>query len=343
MLDRAQQWGSLGAGLITTLRAFRIYIASVMLFVGQLEELPLNFRDTEAIACRKLFPGPKGWMTADGLRELKSLYFQAELQDIGSTVTAAKARVVEFEAGGRLNIQKRAENIQLLIFNADSITLARLGWFGSWRNSSFILNLNRAHAQVKSIRGGNPGDNHWTQRQGWQTRIANTIYGHPRGLALIHLRKRLDHWPLALSPGLRVNRALAMLKLISETCQPRVWSANLRLLCNGWCTHSRFGKRGWCRMNCGGNEDSVRHLACCPIVRQLFASHGIHYTIPGSELEAFLGLSSHLNDREEVRQRAFAIYALYRVFNGLRHGNFEQDELNGAFDAFWREAQWGNN
>ena len=335
--------GNIGIGLLLTLKAFRVYVASVLMFVGQLEELPDNFKDSEARACRKLFPGPMDWITADGLRELKSLGFQDEMKDIVTTLIAAKARVVKFESGGDLNVRGRAEEMQRLTCSQDSTNLARLGWLSCWRNTSFLLNLNRARVRVGAIYMDNALDTHWAEQQLWQKRIANMIYGQPKGLALIHLRKRLDHWKLALSPGLRVNRALRMLQLVSDVCQPRVWAATLRLLCNGWCTSSRFGGRGRCRMQCGCDEDSIRHLAGCPVVRRLFAAHlGIQPPTHGHALDTFLGLDNSYNDREAVKQRVLANYALYRVFNSLRHGQISQENLDGAFDAYLREARCSN-
>ena len=53
-LTRASQWGKLGVGLLMSIKAYRVYIASVLLFVGQLVPLPPDFRHTEALACRRL-------------------------------------------------------------------------------------------------------------------------------------------------------------------------------------------------------------------------------------------------------------------------------------------------
>ena len=342
-LQRAEQWGGLGAGLLLTLKAFTVYVASVLLFVGQLEELPDSFSDIETRACRRLFPGPKDWITADGLRELKSLHFPSELKDIESTIVAAKARVSRFEAAGKLNIQNRAFAMQALTCRSLETSFLRLGWFGNWRNSSLVLNLHRAAVRADTLRQHQVAASHTLGQKNWQKQTASLIYGTPRAGALTHLRRRLDHWRLKVSPGLRVNRALRVLQVISNECQPRVRAATFRLFCNGWCTYSRFGVRGQCRMQCGMGEDSVRHLACCPVVQHLFWFHlGIQAATRGLKLETFLGLGSTDRTTEEVTRRALAIYALYRTFNGLRHNQFVQGELDGAFDGFLREASRGN-
>ena len=67
-LDRAQQWGRLGVGLQLSLNAYSVYMSFVLLFVGQLEELPSDWRDWEQRACTALLPGPRGWMQPSFLR-----------------------------------------------------------------------------------------------------------------------------------------------------------------------------------------------------------------------------------------------------------------------------------
>ena len=104
---RATLWGALGLGLHMTLRAYRIYAASVLLFVAQLEDLPSTFDHAEATACRRLFPGPHLWITPGVLKELRALEFPTDLARIHTIAVAAKSRVVRYEnvAQGGLQIQ----------------------------------------------------------------------------------------------------------------------------------------------------------------------------------------------------------------------------------------------
>ena len=168
--------GGLGAGLLMTLKAFRVYVASVLLFIGQLEDLPTAFRHHESVACRKLFPGPTNWMTADGFRELKSLHFPEELKDIESIAIAANARVVRLEANGTLDIQSRAEKIRCLTCSSNFGTLQRLGWLGDLRNNSFLLSLDRAHRRVEAAISQQPARGQWEQQAGWQRRATTIVY-----------------------------------------------------------------------------------------------------------------------------------------------------------------------
>eukprot|EP00959_Pyramimonas_sp_CCMP1952_P321753 6732826-Pyramimonas_sp.AAC.1 len=66
-------------------------------------------------------------------------------------------------------------------------------------------------------------------------------------------------------PRRRPTAALQVLRIVGEKCQPRVWAAVLRLWCHGWCTSTRFGGNGPCQFGCRAGQDSVRHLAFCPV------------------------------------------------------------------------------
>ena len=52
-----------------TIRAYAHYISSVLFFVAQFEALLDNFSKIEVQACRRLFPGPMHWISADVLKQ----------------------------------------------------------------------------------------------------------------------------------------------------------------------------------------------------------------------------------------------------------------------------------
>ena len=109
-LKRSAQWGSLGLGLSMSIRAYATYISSVLLFVAQFEALPDNFSKTEAQACRRLFPGPMHWISADVLKQLKQVAFPVELRCVQTCSVAAKSRLLRCEnlKHGSLNNRRRA-------------------------------------------------------------------------------------------------------------------------------------------------------------------------------------------------------------------------------------------
>ena len=129
-----------------------------------------------------------------------------------------------------------------------------------------------------------------------------------------------------------------LLPIIGRRCQPRVWAAVFRLLCNGWCTQSRFGGTGPCRF-CGAGEDSIRHLAHCRVVRTqqpLFQA-----PTSGLQLDTLLGFDGRLGDEQRLVVWAHSVYALYRVYNGRRHGRLSLEDVAGAFDEYMRAASRG--
>ena len=83
----------MGLGMQLTLRSYRVYMASVLLFVGQLEDLPETFEGVERTACRRLFPGPNNLITPGVLKNLKSIGLPAELANESAMAVAAKSRV----------------------------------------------------------------------------------------------------------------------------------------------------------------------------------------------------------------------------------------------------------
>ena len=72
------------------------------------------------------------------------------------------------------------------------------------------------------------------------------------------------------------------------------------------------------------------------MVAELFVN-GIQ--LPGSRgpgaLDVFLCMSS---TEEEVAARGVWIYALYRLYNGLRYNVFQPQEFQDAFSRFVREG-----
>ena len=150
-LERARLWSTMGLGVMLTMQAYQVYIASVLLFVGQLEELPADFGLHERRACMHLFPGPKDWITAGCLKELRTLGFPRELKDVQSSVQASKARVVRFEDGGRLRIRERARTLAALACDGLDHSLAREVWWNRWRDRCFVLQLFRGEQKCKPV------------------------------------------------------------------------------------------------------------------------------------------------------------------------------------------------
>ncbi|CAK0886297.1 unnamed protein product [Prorocentrum cordatum] len=88
---RARIWKHIGAGAFLAARAYDIFVASVLLLVAQLDAVPLEFAAAEQSAFRALFPGPRGWMTTECLKNIKDFHMMWQLKDLLATALAAKA------------------------------------------------------------------------------------------------------------------------------------------------------------------------------------------------------------------------------------------------------------
>ena len=85
---------------------------------------------------------------------------------------------------------------------------------------------------------------------------------------------------------------------------------------------------------CHTGQDKLEHYAGCNMVAQLFASclnlHGPF------NFDSFLCMN---DETEEVtKARASGIYALYRLYNGVRHNLFTPQEYHGAFQRYIAEG-----
>ena len=111
---RARIWGSLGLGMNLSLRAYRVYISTVLSFVGQLEALPSSFDAYEKSACESLFPGPAHWLPVLASRALTYMGMPVELPDMRIITTAASSRVTRCEdlRHGGLRVFERARNLR---------------------------------------------------------------------------------------------------------------------------------------------------------------------------------------------------------------------------------------
>ena len=340
-LARAVRWGKLGAGACLTARAYQVYVASVLLFVGQLEPLPATFAKLEVQACSALFPGPTGWITAGCLKDQEALGLQWKLGDVQASALAAKARVTRFEAQGELHVHSRAKRLEGL----DSIAggLSRLGWLERWRPRCFLSQLAAADREVAQlIRASPTADLRLEVRSGWQRRIT-TLCRPPSGAAALHLRRRLDRWDIKTLPGHRPARALRHIALLAGRCHPRVLAAYMRTICNGWCTRHRFQGVAGCPFGCAGGKDKLEHFACCPVVRGLLHDFQLPAPLAGEELDVFLGLQALPlvaggDPEAQARRLGVARYALYRLHGALRHQTVGVPHLPGAFREYARQG-----
>ena len=88
-------------------------------------------------------------MTASCFKNQKAVHLPWQLKDVMATALAAKARVVRFEDGGRLEVHRRAARLAALTSQGVDHTLGREGWLQRWRSRCFLLQLAEADRQVR--------------------------------------------------------------------------------------------------------------------------------------------------------------------------------------------------
>ena len=218
-LDRADLCGKLGLGLLHSIEAFQVFIASVMMYVAQLDPLPPDFPSLEGRACRSWLPGPKDWISTGFLKGMTTAFFPKELPDLQLSSVAARARVATHEDAlhGGLRVRHRARDLRRVMHAADNSF--HVGRFAQWLKGNFLFSLEAAtdtlqkreqhlrHDTSMMYSEGLPNQ----ERQGWQARATKVLVSGNEVEARVHIRKRLDRWQIATLPSHRVERWLNIL------------------------------------------------------------------------------------------------------------------------------------
>ena len=138
------------------------------------------------------------------------------------------------------------------------------------------------------------------QRKLWQ-RTCHKLLRRPHlNGVLLHMRRRLDPWDLALLPGRRVDRALRLLQRLGTSAPPRVGAAAIRTTYNGWMNGRRMQKACPCILGCNAGDGSVKHSAYCKAFAE-FRSSRLRLTIRSQHerLNAFICLDGPLSKESE--------------------------------------------
>ena len=349
--ERVAVWGTKGLGLLNTMEAYRVYIISVLLFIGQLNVLPPDFDKLEAKATRSLFPGSPGWITPEALKSLKSAGFPKELIDARCLTVAAQARVylLENRREGGLNVGSRLRALQATMSSPDN--MFRVYRLRDWLNNAIVHTLSNSFDQVKNAErlSGTSTSLCTVDIQdpsaikGWQSRAYTLLRTRMSGDLHTHARARLDLWDVPVLPGHRVERWLRYMEDTRRRLPPRVQACQIRTALKGWTNSRRKHGQGLCVLGCPEAEDSLEHYAYCGHFRELCHKHLRLSPPAGDPVSTLVGLNRSCEETSEQRAlRAIALYALYRAHNGLRHGGFGQTHVHDVFAGFLREAVQGH-
>ena len=360
-LDRARTWGEINPGMLMNLLAYKVFIASVLTFIAQLDVPPETIGNMESKACVALFPGPRSWITAGCLKHLQALGFPSQLLDIQSNAIAAKIRVYKFEnlAHGGLQVATRVAQLRAIVdLPVNAVRRARLL---PWLDKLFLFNLQKAVEGYRNLacRQTVPLDNEAVvtdARTRFQATVRASIASSPAP-AFVHLRRRLDRWKIPTLPGHRPNRAIKAFQILRTDVPPRVLAAVYRGLFNGFITARRFQQQGSCVFGCNNADDGIEHYAACRRYHHICMTHLRVGRPPYADcLGDFLLISpyveslpahvreNHAADRRLlIVMRAIAMYCLHNTLLSIRHGMAPKADAGDVFGQYVREAVKGHS
>ena len=334
-MERARQWGKMGLGMLLSLQACRVYISSVLQFVAQLEPLPAHFADVERAAVQALLPGPTAWVLPVCLKDAAHFHFLVPLVDLVATSVAAKVRVVHHEnaAQGGLRVHPRA--VRLLCRKSEGVTMGHMAWCQRWSGGSFFQHLVEAdHQSYSKWQAGQCDGLDLSRQARFQKQITPLFRSTGKGASTLHFRRRLDRW-VSLRTLLvqRTAKVCRVLEVLGRRTSPKVQAAYVRTFCNGWCTRRRCQGHAACAFGCGRGHDGLEHFVRCSVVGQLVASScNLTGYRDGDTSDSFLIMRGM--QEKVVTARGVALYALYRLYNSIRHGQFCPAEFRVAFARF---------
>ena len=352
MHERARIWRGVGAGMMVSLQAIRVYVFPLAGFLLQLQPLPSSWDREEAKIINTMFPGARGWASSVLMRHLRSLGFAAELPCAASASLGARCRVHRWEDADNGGLRIRHRFYLLTMATASSPYLDRAGLWRSWLDGNFFAHLQDARRQLAEkaeasgvsiatlLQGASPVP---VPRGRWQKQ-AGLLLRPPEPLALDrHLRRRLDRWDVPVLQGHRVPRLQRVLRRLGPLVPPCVWASALKALMDGWTSADPSRRAPHCCFGCVSSQDTIQHYARCPVVARLAQARlrldPVAFT---GRLEDFLLLRSGTD--EHISLGALRLYATFMATNAVRHGRSRSAEdawLQAMTDAAGRASPLG--
>ncbi|CAE8598073.1 unnamed protein product [Polarella glacialis] len=333
-IDTAVLWSSLHLGLHLNLLVYRVFIASLLGFVMQLEPDPPDIMGYFDIAMRRLAPGPGNWLSRADAFHLRSAYgFPLEFEDPRWMSMACKMRVVRDVAPDCNDRRKELDEVLAECFRRPH---------GMWHYRSFytILSECRSELAFKGITVQSLNNVCEDRDHSFQHHAAKSIAAafSETYFPLSRVRAKLVRWNVPERGDIADRRILRNFALLAKWCQPRILTVYLKTLWNGWSTDRRLQslRRSQnqpcrtCLLGCESAEDSVDHYACCSVFWKFACAPrpvGLGLQTELRSKSTFLLVRSGLREEDSVRI-ALGMYALYRVVNICRHHNSTNCRFN---------------
>ena len=161
-------------------------------------------------------------------------------------------------------------------------------------------------------------------------------FQYPAPTKMSEKQRTPEHFP---------RRCLHNLHCLSKLVSPRVLAACLGTAWNRRTTKHRFQQAGICLLcNEMRSEDKIEHYSYCSATKELgrrFLRLNGEYDI---NLHTFTRTNPLINSEEKLASSALLIYAVYNVFNRLRHDRtrFSTTETYNTLTQQVREAVKGH-
>ncbi|CAK0905168.1 unnamed protein product [Prorocentrum cordatum] len=207
------------------------------------------------------------------------------------------------------------------------------GPFGSWHANSLFAVLLRTEQQLQNdgislsriqrVLKGPAGHG----SASFQSVAVDLISRHCGPGHLHRTARKLARWNFAGDEAALVARVLEVFEILRRWCPPRVASAYLRTLFNGWVARRRMrhaeksgvDKPCQCLLGCESGDDSIEHYSVCPAVwghLRRDRPGGLGVKMPPAMLSFFL-LDPGTSEEDVVRLAPFN-YGVYRAANYFR-------------------------
>ncbi|CAK0910901.1 unnamed protein product [Prorocentrum cordatum] len=234
---RARLWSRLALGLQYAAFVYKVYVASTLSFLLQLEPLPVRWASVETQILRILVPGPCHWCRPDELHGLRRDFgFPCEFTDLRVVSLAAKFRVAHVEARAQGGLCHRAWLQRLAAAEHAADRVYRRARWSDWFAGSYCHNLaaavenfRRQGVAISAVleRAVGTAACPWTQAQtrrattGIQRAACALLQERCRRCPETRMRAKLERWEVLLFPRVRAQRALAMLRRVARLAAPR--------------------------------------------------------------------------------------------------------------------------
>ena len=332
MQERSRVWKGIGAGMLTSLYAYKMYILPLASFLVQLEDLPPQWKDIERNIMNTLFPGARGWICPALMQHLKPLGFSPEFPDAVAMASGAKCRIYKWEnmCNGGLRLRRRLRHLTQVVSSTQS--LDRLKAWPYWVNNNFFSQVVRVQQQLEETAAAARGSvdmlvqgqaANSTPKKLWQKRCSELLrVRNLQGIAR-HLRTRLDRWQLHVLPGYRVHRMEDSLRRLGPLVPPCVWAAAFKAMLGGWTTgDARLAPAG-CLFGCESGQDSIPHYAFRPHIHRLSRTRlRLQPVVAERRVDDFLLLDARgcTDADERLALCALRLYATFIATNARRYG-----------------------